>query len=170
MQVVPYTCWQLATSSANTTCWRLVSRLAARCKIFTRASMNLLWFNEVIHVIMQPWSDQFHMLMNMFILNGHYVIYKILNMNHMRSRWDQWCVLRIRQNFWKPKIASVMYYLQHERPCCIGYTNSSRRREFVYLIQHGRECCKWLKKRLILWVHWRSNFKNKRCQSRENQS
>ena len=31
------------------------------------------------------------------------------------------------------------YYLQHERPCCIGYTNSSRRREFVYLIQHGRE-------------------------------
>ncbi len=35
-----------------------------------------------------------------------------------------------------------MYYLQHERPCCIRYTNSSRRREFVYLIQHGRECCK----------------------------
>jgi hypothetical protein len=31
------------------------------------------------------------------------------------------------------------YYLQHERPCCIGYTNSSRRREFVYPIQHGRE-------------------------------
>ena len=30
------------------------------------------------------------------------------------------------------------YYLQHERPCCIGYTNSSRRREFVYPIQHGR--------------------------------
>jgi hypothetical protein len=63
-----------------------------------------------------------------------------------------------------------MYYLQHERPCCIGYTNSSRRREFVYPIQHGRECCRWLKKRLILWVHWRSNFKNKRCLSRENQS
>ena len=34
------------------------------------------------------------------------------------------------------------YYLQHERPCCIGYTNSSRRREFVYPIQHGRSCCK----------------------------
>ena len=30
------------------------------------------------------------------------------------------------------------------------YTNSSRRREFVYPIQHGRECCKQLKKRLIL--------------------
>ena len=23
----------------------------------------------------------------------------------------------------------IMYYLQHERPCFIGYTNSSRRRE-----------------------------------------
>jgi hypothetical protein len=33
----------------------------------------------------------------------------------------------------------VKYYLQHERPCCIGYTNSNRRREFVYPIQHGRE-------------------------------
>jgi hypothetical protein len=64
----------------------------------------------------------------------------------------------------------VMYYLQHERPCCMGYTNSSRRREFVYPIQHGRECCKWLKKLLIFWVHWRSNFKNKRCLRRENQS
>jgi hypothetical protein len=33
-----------------------------------------------------------------------------------------------------------MYYLQHERPCCIGYTNSSRRLEFVYPIQlHGRD-------------------------------
>jgi hypothetical protein len=28
--------------------------------------------------------------------------------------------------------------LQHSRPCCIGYTNSSRRLEFVYPIQHGR--------------------------------
>jgi hypothetical protein len=63
-----------------------------------------------------------------------------------------------------------MYYLQHEWLCCIGYTISSRRWEFVYLIQHRRECCKWLKKRLILWVHWRSNFKNKCRLSRENQS
>ena len=46
--------------------------------------------------------------------------------------------------------AHDMYCLQHERQCCIGYTNSSRRREFVYPIQHGRECCKRLKKRLIL--------------------
>jgi hypothetical protein len=29
------TCWQLVTSSANTTCWRLVGRLATRCEIFT---------------------------------------------------------------------------------------------------------------------------------------
>ena len=27
-------CWQLGTSSANTTCWRLVGRLATRCEIF----------------------------------------------------------------------------------------------------------------------------------------
>ena len=31
------------------------------------------------------------------------------------------------------------YYLQYERPCYIGYTISSRRREVVYPIQHGRE-------------------------------
>ncbi len=37
---------------------------------------------------------------------------------------------------WKP---CYKYYLQHERPCCIGYTSSSRRRELVYPIQHGRE-------------------------------
>ena len=28
-------CWQLATSRANTTCWRLVCRLATSCEIFT---------------------------------------------------------------------------------------------------------------------------------------
>jgi hypothetical protein len=28
------TCWQLGTSSANTTCWRLVGRLATRCETF----------------------------------------------------------------------------------------------------------------------------------------
>ena len=32
-------------------------------------------------------------------------------------------------------------YIQHERPCCIKYTNTSRKRVVVYLIQHGRECC-----------------------------
>ena len=32
--------------------------------------------------------------------------------------------------------------LQHSRPCCIGYTNSRLRLEFVYPIQHGRSCCK----------------------------
>jgi hypothetical protein len=29
------TCWQLGTSSAKTTCWRLFSRLATRCEIFS---------------------------------------------------------------------------------------------------------------------------------------
>ena len=38
-------------------------------------------------------------------------------------------------------------YLQHERLCCLGYTNLSRKREFVYLIQHGHET-KWLVKHL----------------------
>ena len=33
---------------------------------------------------------------------------------------------------------SNKYYLQHERPCYIGYTNSSQRREVVCPIQHGR--------------------------------
>ena len=59
------------------------------------------------------------------------------------------------------------------RPCCIRYTNSSRRRVLVYLIQHGRECCKCLKKRTILYyicLYLRSNFQNKRCLNRENQS
>jgi hypothetical protein len=48
----------------------------------------------------------------------------------------KWC------NANKLTIHPYTYYLQHERPCCIGYTNSSRRQEFVYPIQHGRECCK----------------------------
>ena len=34
-------------------------------------------------------------------------------------------------------------HLQHSRPCCIRYTNSRLRLEFVYLIQHGRSCCKY---------------------------
>jgi hypothetical protein len=28
-------CWQLVTSSANTSCWRLVGKLVTRCEIFT---------------------------------------------------------------------------------------------------------------------------------------
>ena len=57
-------------------------------------------------------------------------------------------------------LAFYMYYLQHERPCCIGYTNSSRRRELVYPIQHGRECCKWLVKFIskILCFHHMINL------------
>jgi uncharacterized membrane protein len=35
---------------------------------------------------------------------------------------------------------------------------------------HPCECFIVLKKWPILWVHWRSNFKNKHCLSRENQS
>jgi hypothetical protein len=86
---------------------------------------------------------------------------------NVHGSMEMWNGLRARACKWS---FNNKYYLQHERPCCIGYTISSRRREFVYPIQHGHECCKWLKKRLILWVHWRSNFKNKRCLSQENQS
>ena len=38
------------------------------------------------------------------------------------------------------------YFLQHERPCCIKYANTSRRR-FVYLIHTDT-------------IYWQSNFKN----------
>jgi hypothetical protein len=38
-----HTCWQLGTSSANTTCWRLVGRLATRCEIFTCVSRLKKW-------------------------------------------------------------------------------------------------------------------------------
>ena len=42
------TCWQLGTSSENTTCWRFVGRLATRCEsfaytVFTRLSAAPDW-------------------------------------------------------------------------------------------------------------------------------
>jgi hypothetical protein len=40
-----HTCWQLGTSSANTTCWRLVGRLATRCEIFCMC--NLLYITKL---------------------------------------------------------------------------------------------------------------------------
>ena len=52
----------------------------------------------------------------------------------------------LAKQFWKLNLFEVtacMYYLQHERPCCIGYTSSSRSRDIVYPIQHGRECWKY---------------------------
>jgi hypothetical protein len=61
------------------------------------------------------------------------------------------------------------YQIKHEQPIFIWCKNSSRRREFVYQIKIGCECFIVLIKRPILWVHWRSNFKNKHCLSRENQ-
>jgi hypothetical protein len=44
------TCWQLGTSSANTSCWRLVGILATRCEIFTCvvASLSTSCYNAVI--------------------------------------------------------------------------------------------------------------------------
>jgi hypothetical protein len=41
------TCWQLGTSSVNTTCWRLVGRLATRCEIIAcikkRSLIQKIW-------------------------------------------------------------------------------------------------------------------------------
>jgi hypothetical protein len=48
---------------------------------------------------------------------------------------------------------------KHEQPIFIWYKNSSRNANVLSCL-----------KRPILWVHWWSNFKNKHCLSRENQS
>jgi hypothetical protein len=55
-----------------------------------------------------------------------YNLYGFYGMQHVRTAYL----------FFKSfaTFASVLYW--------IYYTNSSRRREFVYPIQHGRECCK----------------------------
>ena len=43
-----------------------------------------------------------------------------------------------------------MYYLQHERPCCIGRYKLEPKVSVCMSDTHGRECCKWLKKLIIL--------------------
>jgi hypothetical protein len=62
------TCWQLGTSSANTTCWRLVGRLATRCEIFlcvpnkswesitVKSGVPLRATLQYCHAILQYWS------------------------------------------------------------------------------------------------------------------
>jgi hypothetical protein len=39
------TCWQLVTSSAKTTCWRLVDELVTRCEIFACVPFNILFYS-----------------------------------------------------------------------------------------------------------------------------
>ena len=41
--------------------------------------------------------------------------------------------------------------IQYERPYCIGYTMSSRRRDILYPIQYGREYC-------IVLMKWKARF------------
>jgi hypothetical protein len=60
--------------------------------------------------------------------------YKCMAQSHINAIDEKSIEVKVRLD--------CKYYLQHERPCCIGYTNSSRRREFVYPIQHVRACCK----------------------------
>ena len=50
-----------------------------------------------------------------------------------------WAILAEKNFFYELLIYILsMHYLQYERPCCICYTNSSRRRFVVYPIQHGQ--------------------------------
>ena len=51
----------------------------------------------------------------------------------------------IRIGFFSKNVLSI-YYLQHERPCCISIYKLEPKARVVYLIQHGREFCKWLVK------------------------
>ena len=44
-----------------------------------------------------------------------------------------------------------MCQIQYERPYCIGYTMSSRRRDILYPIQYGREYC-------IVLMKWKARF------------
>ena len=44
---------------------------------------------------------------------------------------------------WTFTCIRITCYLQHSRPCCIGYTTSRLRLELVYPIQHGRSCGKY---------------------------
>jgi hypothetical protein len=60
-----------------------------------------------------------------------------------------------------------MYYLKHEQEYFIRSKTQERSSSVLYLIKHGLRVCL---KRPIWWVHWRRNFKNERCLSRENQS
>ena len=49
-------------------------------------------------------------------------------------------LLAMREDISRGNISEVSRLLQHERPYCTGYTNSSRRGELY------RKCCKWLVK------------------------
>ncbi len=62
-------------------------------------------------------------------------------------------------------LESFTSHLQHSRPCCIRYTNSRLRLEFVYLIQHGRSCCKYymLLTFLSFLLYLLTNMRNSFC-------
>jgi hypothetical protein len=62
---------------------------------------------------------------------------------------------------WHEIVWYIQYCSHHERSCCIGYTKSSRRQEFIYPIQHNdsTECCKRLVKRLDENIRTLQQFK-----------
>ena len=71
--------------------------------------------------------------------------------------------------------AVIRFYftnLLHENFYVLFKTRAERERStsVLYLIKHELRVFKMAEKRPIVRVHWRSNFKSKRCLSRENQS
>jgi hypothetical protein len=65
-----------------------------------------------------------------------------------------------------------MYYLQHERPCCIGDIQTRAEGESLYIRYNtDANVVNDLKNDSSYeFIQWRRNFKNKRCLSPENQS
>jgi hypothetical protein len=57
-QVVVHTCWQLGTSSANTTCWQLVGRLATYVKISHLVASLPTSRQQVAFVLLVPSCQQ----------------------------------------------------------------------------------------------------------------
>ena len=59
------TCWQLGTSSANTSCWRLVGRLATRCEIFTCVHLFSCWI--IMHFLSNFFCTSLRLLVCSFL-------------------------------------------------------------------------------------------------------
>jgi hypothetical protein len=103
--------------------------------------MNFVYLNCLIHI-----RYEFILFKNMkksqhasvYVIQIHVDLHKL---KLWFSRLRQRLFLKLLRQ-WTHKMGRFLSCLQHSRPCCIGYTNSRLRLEFVYPIQHGRSCCK----------------------------
>ena len=95
-----HTCWQLGTSSENTTCWRLVGRVATRCAIFTRvhygstctsAENNVLNFTRTCLDIIFLWY--WFLLYTGWIRNLWWFARTIWVLRSSKLNWAQWFAL-----------------------------------------------------------------------------